>query len=244
MSLLWVKAMAWHDMGGPGAMSAEEAQAKPVKDAGFKGYVGHSEEFEQEMRDAGLGSRPPGEEHHEWDEDLYDRTTPEPTKEEHAHNEKHGEYPDSYYERHDKAYGDAMERKKAESVPDHRDPDLHDFVGEHGANESLWQNKGKLKSVDLSKGVYATQSHVGQTHIDRYLKDPKSMSWHQQAYGYPSMGGEYLGHNHPMFVKHQGRLHVTEGHHRVGAALQRGDSRIHGWYYDADKHGFPPPDDD
>jgi hypothetical protein len=241
MSLLWVQAMAWHDMGGPTGMSAEEARAKPVKQAGFKGYVGPSEDQEDEMRDNGLGSRPPGD---DFDEHLWHDTWPEPTKEEHAHYEEHGDYPDSHHERREQAYSEALSKRQAESAPDHRDEGLHDFVREHGDNQSLWQSKGKLKSVDLSKGAYATQSHVGQTHIDRYLDDPHSMSWHQQAYGHPSMGGEYLGHNHPMFVKHQGRLHCIEGHHRVAAALQRGDSRIHGWYYDADKHGFPPPEDD
>lgn len=244
MSLLWVQAMAWHDMGGPGSMSAEEAQAKPVKKAGFKGYVGPSREQEDEMGEMGLGSRPPGQEHHEFDEDLHEATRPEPTKEEQAHADadKYGDLPDSFYERHDQAYAKAMEDRKKESEPDHRNEGLHDFIRDHGDNQSLWQTKGKLKSVDLSKGVYATQSHVGQKHIDRYLDDPSSMSWHQQSYGAPS--GGYLGHDHPMFVKHKGRLHAIEGHHRVGAALQNGDSRIHGWYYDADKHGFPPPEDD
>jgi hypothetical protein len=248
MALLWKQAMAWHDFGGDTGMSAEDAQAKPVKKAGFAGYVGHSEDFEQEMRDAGAGSRPPGEEHHEFDEDLWDHTTPEPTKEEEAHHAEHDEYPDSHWERHEKAYGDAMEAKKAESTPDHRDPDLHEFVGEHGSESKTWQNKGSLGKVNLQGPVYATQSHVGQTHINRYLDNPEDESWHRQktpGHLKPlqnSMG--YLGDSHPMFVTHQGRLHVTEGHHRVAAALQRGDKHIEGWHYDADKHGFPPPLDD
>lgn len=242
MSLLWTQAMAWHDFGGAESMSAKDAQAKPVKQAGFAGYVGHSEDYEQEMRDNGMGSRPPGEEHHEFDEDLWDHTTPEPTKEEEAHHAEHDEYPDSHWERHEKAYGDALEAKKKESEPDHRDEDLHNFVGEHGGNDKIWQNKGTLGKVDLTGPVHATQSHVGQTHINRYLDDPHGPSWHQVKYKGPS--GDYLGHEHPMFVTHQGRLHVVEGHHRVAAALQRGDKHIEGWHYDADKHGFPPSEED
>lgn len=123
--------------------------------------------------------------------------------------------------------------------PDHVDDDLHDFILDHGRNTSLWQSKATLGKVDISKGVYATQSHLHKDHIDRYRAEPgaKSMSVPTD----PRMsGGEHLDVDHPMFVTHQGRLHVIEGHHRVGAALSTGAKHVEGWHYDADKHGINP----
>ena len=240
MALLWknaaahqVEAMAWADHGG---MDAEKAGAKPVKKAGFAGFVGESED---QRSDKGMDD----DEDDAFDEDAWDNTSPEPTKDEQDHYDEHDEYPDSHHERHEQAYAQEKDRQHAESDPDHEDDELHDFVGNHGSNTSLWQSKATLGKVDLTKGVYATQSHVGQVHIDRYRHNPGDSSWHTHQYGQGS-GGDYLAHDTPMFVTHQGRLHVTDGHHRVGAALQDGKPDIHAWHYDADKHGLPGDEDD
>jgi 8-oxo-dGTP pyrophosphatase MutT (NUDIX family) len=220
-----VLGFAWRD---DGSMTHEEARPRSVRDAGFAGYVGSqdTEDLEDELGEGG----------DEFDEDLYDRVTPEPTAEERAHYDEEGDYPDSYLERHDQAYAAGQAAKKAESHPDEYDDDLHTFVAERGSDGELWRQHGSYGQVPLTKPVYATQSHVAQAHIDRYLDDPHSTSWHQQRYGPAHPGNEYLGDDAPMFVTHQGRMHVTEGHHRVAAALQRGERSIAGYHFNLDKH--------
>jgi 8-oxo-dGTP pyrophosphatase MutT (NUDIX family)/GNAT superfamily N-acetyltransferase len=219
------EAMAWQEQGGRGGMTAEQAGARSVRDAGFKGYVGQSNWDEDEG----------GDDTHHFDEDLYDKVTPEPTPEEEEHYQKHDDYPDSYMERHDQAYSDALGKKQQEDEPDHTDDHLHHWIAEHSQDANEWRKHAKQpQQVDLRKGVYATQSHVGQFHIDRYLHGGEDEpSWHSQSGG---QAHDYLGESHPLFVTHQGRLHAIEGHHRIAAALQRGDSHIQGWHHDLDKH--------
>jgi len=234
MALLWVEAMSWHDGAG---LSREQAMPVSVRKAGFKGYVGGGYDYDE---DSDMMPSEREEKQSRLDEDLYDDVTPEPTKAEQAHYDKHGEHPDSYYERHDQAYAKAVADKAKENEPDLEDERLHTFVAEHGANNALWQSKGHLGPVDLRKGVYATQSHVSRRIMDEHEHDPSGGSWtsreqRQKGRDYQS---DYLGEGHPMFVTHEGRLHATEGHHRVAVALQRGDSHITGWHYDADKHGL------
>lgn len=232
MSLLWAKvpgiqpeAMAWVHR-----YEQDKNKYTPisVRKAGYAGIVGDSE------RDAELNEGHHGDD--EFDEDLYDEAAPEPTHEEHAHYEEHGEYPDSYYERHDEAYSRALQKKKDEDRYDHDDPELMHFIGEHGDDAPLWQSKGHLGKVDIkNRPVYATQTHVAQEHLDRYKNDPHSISWHQQIMG-EHAGAGYHGTEHPMFVTHQGRLHTIEGHHRVANALMSGEPHVHGWHFDLDKH--------
>lgn len=223
MSTLWVQAMAWRQE------ADDPVRHTPVRvtDAGFKGYVGDSE-YEDGLRE----DEGPGED--EFDEDLYDRSSPEPTPEEHAHYEEHGEHPDSYYERHDNAYAKALEDRKAEDRPDIEDPELGHFIREHGGSSHLWQNKGHLGTIPLGdRPVYATQSHVSKEHVQRYLDNPQSQTAHEMQYG-PTPG--HLANEAPQFVTHEGRLHAIEGHHRIAAALQRRVGSIHGWHFNLDKH--------
>lgn len=235
MSLLWKNAAAFQREGM--AWYAEPGEehyartAKSVRDAGFAGYVGRDSDDDDDDDDE-----------ESFDEDLHDATRPEPTPEEEAHNEEHGEYPDDYYDRHDMAYDRALTQRRWDNqranTPDWTNNALHRFVGEHGTNTHHWQQHGTYGAVDLTQPVYATQSHVSQAHIDKYLQNPGAMSHHRSKY--PNAGGSnYLGDGAPMFVTHEGRLHATEGHHRTAAALQRGDKSIMGWHYDADQHGFP-----
>lgn len=229
---LFVEGMAWQNFSG----TAEEVKAKPTREAGFKGYVGHSdwEENEPENDDNNDG----------WDEDLWDRVRPEPTEDEQREYDEEGESGSHWY-RHEQAYSNALANRHAESQPDITDDGLHEFIRYHGSDTALWQNKGRLGKVDLTKGVYATQSHVGQKHIDHYLAHPDSESWANRTHPQRSiMNIEYLGDDTPLFVTHEGRLHCIEGHHRVAAALQRGDKTIHAWHYDGDKHGLPGWDED
>lgn len=219
----------------------DPSKAKSVRDAGYAGYVGDSE------RDEELGHGGYGGHEDEFDDDLWDHVAPHPTHEEKRHMDEHGEYPDSYHERHDEAYGEAQHRKAQEDEMDHDDPDLHHFIGEHGSNSALWKEKGTFGKVNIKdQPVYATQSHVNQQHIDHYTASPGDISHSMRntpGYGQRHAQDPYLADEHPMFVTHEGRLHVTDGHHRVAAALQSGQKHIMGWHYDGDKHGFPDEDE-
>lgn len=237
MALLWTQAMSWHDSTG---LSRDEAQPKSVRSVGFKGYVGGGYDADDEDLDHSHGGG--------FDEDLHEETTPEPTSHEQAHYDKHDEYPESYHERHDQAYDNALQKKQAENEPDHEDEELHTFVAHHGTNNDLWKSKGTFGPVDISKGVYATQSHVSQRVMDEHRfngSEPWDHRQQRERGKQPTHERDYLGDHHPMFVTHNGDLHVTEGHHRVGNALQHGESHVTGWHYDADKHGLPgDPDED
>lgn len=229
MSLLFTRvqreAMAWRNESGE-----HHPVVHPVKHAGFAGHVGQSPEGREEwgMEDEGDGDGDG------FDGDLYDETTPEPTHEDQAHHDEHDEYPDSYHERHDQAYQDAVQKKMAADRPDHEDDELMDFVGHHGSNTKFWRQHATHGPVDIRQPVYATQSHVSQTHLDKYRHAPNA-STHQD-----NGQGNYLGDESPLMVTHQGVMHTIEGHHRVGAALQRGDSHIRAWHFNADDHGGLP----
>lgn len=233
MSLLWKNAaafqhesMAWHVAPGEEHIAQH---AKSVRHAGFAGYVGRGDDDDDYGEEQSHGG---------FDEDLWDDSTPEPTSSQQRHYEEHDEYPQSYEDAHEEAYGRAQDAKNRENEPDYEDGPLHRFVGEHGQNTHHWQQHATYGAVNLKQPVYATQSHVSQMHIDKYHHDPGAMSHHKMKYN-PGGQSDYLGDGAPMFVTHEGRLHATEGHHRTAAALQRGDDHIMGWHYDADKHGFP-----
>lgn len=203
-----------------------------VRHAGFAGLVGDQDwedeqRAEREERGSGL------------DEDLWDEVRPEPTKEEEAHNEEHGEYPDSYHERHDQAYNEAEDRKamehEHEDQLDHDDPDLFRFQSNHGSNSALWKKHGTFGPVSLRQPIYATQSHVAKEHIQRFLGNPAETSWHEQTYGQVPRR-DYLGDKHPLFVTHEGRVHAMEGHHRIAAGFARNEESIPGWHFNLDEH--------
>lgn len=234
MSLLWSQAvkheaMPWVHRGNS---PFKHPVIHSVRNAGFKGYADDKDqlakwkEYQEENGPESTG----------FDEQIHEETVPEPTHEEEAHHAEHGEYPESFYERHDEAYEKAREHKKArediENEPDIHDPILNRFIRGYGSDTDTWRKHGEYKPIDLTGGVHATQSHVSQTHIDRYKNNPNDDSEHEILHG---KNPEYLGHQAPMFVTHQGRLHATEGHHRVAAALQTGKKSMLGWHYDLDK---------
>jgi hypothetical protein len=234
MSLLYARvqreAMAWHNESGE-----HHPVVHSVRKAGFAGYVDMSperaEEYNQHDEDH--------DEHEGFDDDLHDSVRPEPTPEEEAHFDEHDEYPEEYQDRHNEAYDKALddrhEKNRRESTPDHEDDELMDFVGNHGTNKPFWEKHATHGPVDIKNNpVYATQSHVSQTHLDKYKFHPDAPTHNDRG------NGRYLGDEAPLMVTHGGRLHTIEGHHRVAAALQRGDSHIHAYHYDADKHGGLP----
>lgn len=226
-------AMAWENRGGK-----DDTKYTPisVRHAGFAGLVGDSE-YDRELREE-LGE--PHAEDGDWDEDLYDEVSPEPTKEEHAHYAEHEEWPDSFYERHDQAYQNAVDERKRraeeEDTPDHEDPGLMHFVRNLGSATDLWKQHGHFGPVSLKQPIYATQSHVAREHIERYQGDREGPSHHRMQYGAPMSGHEYLGDSHPLFVTHEGRTHAIEGHHRVATDMAMGRHETLGWHFDLDKH--------
>lgn len=239
MSLLWNtaiqhEAMPWNHENQD---HFKTKTAHPVKKAGFASYVNDEDDVRQahedhlERRDEENGGQEP------FNEDLYEESSPEPTPEEDAHNDEHGEYPESFYNRHDEAYDKALkdDRKlKDEDLPDHHDPDLMRFVGGRGTDTDFWLKHGEHKPISLQQPIHATQGHVSEEHIERYAKNPRDKTDHQyRTQGWA--GSRYLGNEGPMFVTHQGRLHTIEGHHRVAAGLRRGDDHVMGWHYDLDK---------
>lgn len=225
MSNLWVQAMPWQVHPGEEEMAGH---AKPVQEAGFAGFVHHP------AYERAVSKMEPPFDHH-----LWNHVEPEPTDHDFEHFEEHGEFSPEHAQRHQKAYDSAIADRVAKDKPDHTDADLYHFQRNEARLPSTWQNHGTLGHVDLkSQPVFATQSHVNQAHINRYKSNPDDKSWWEQQTG-GRRKSEYEGNKHPLFVTHQGRLHVIEGHHRVAAALQRGDSSIHGWHYDLDKHPIP-----
>ena len=136
------------------------------------------------------------------------------------------------------AYDKNYRKGDPERTPDHEDNDLGDFFANHARNTKLWKKKGTFGQIPLHTPVFATQSHVSQAHIDRYVQNPGAAT-HQRATNGASWSNDYPGDKAPVFVTHEGRLHVLDGHHRIAAAIQRGDDSITGYHYDADKHGFP-----
>jgi 8-oxo-dGTP pyrophosphatase MutT (NUDIX family) len=117
---------------------------------------------------------------------------------------------------------------------------LVDFMHDHRSNRELWHQHGEVQDVDLTHGVYATQPYLVREHLQRYRDDPQSMGATQRANSGTQADWltSYPGTHMPMFVRHQGNTFAIEGHHRVGAALARGEDKIHGTVYDADKHGW------
>lgn len=229
MSNLWTQAMAveampWQVRPGEGYMASE---AKHVKDAGFAGFVQHPD-YEAKVKKM-QDNAPTNQKH--WDE-----SEPEPTSHDFKHFDEHGTFSPDFHRKHLNEYFNRVQKDHDRDVPDHTDPKLMHFQRNDALFKETWVNHGTLGPVDIkSKPIFATQSHVNQNHIDRYKSKPDDKSWHEQTTGRPA--GDYQGGHHPLFVTHQGRTHVIEGHHRVAAALQSGDSHIHAWHIDLDKHG-------
>lgn len=112
---------------------------------------------------------------------------------------------------------------------------LINFIGEHIDNTDLWHHRATVTSVPLHQGVYATQPYVVDRHLERYVANPADQTHHVQLHGDSPAPQDQA----PMFVRHGGNIFTIEGHHRTAAALQRGDTHIRGYLYDADQHGWP-----
>lgn len=235
MSLLHTQAMSWHNQDGE-----HHPEVHRVENVGFAGHVDYHPDTLEEQHEEGQREEPPDHMKDPWDhydEDLHDEVRERhSTPEIEAHYDEHGEYPPKHEEKVDNAYQDAFHQKLRDDAPTHHDDDLMDFTSHHGHNNELWQHK----KIDLKQPIFATQSHVSQTHLDKHHANPGGGEVYDKDPTTPNgTPHRYLGNEAPMFVTHEGRMHVTEGHHRVAAALQRGDSHIHGWHFDGDEHGLP-----
>lgn len=108
--------------------------------------------------------------------------------------------------------------------PHHYNDALMDHLLAHSGQQL--RDMSQHGRISLNRPVYGTQSHITQEGLLKHMHG----------------GSKHLApENKPRFIKHQGNLYVDDGHHRVGAALLRGDPDIEGYYYDADKKGFPEP---
>ena len=235
-----VAAMAWNNEHG------DKGKYTPVsvRDAGFAGLVGDSEDersLREELGEPEPGHRDPWE---HFDEDLHDNTAPEPTEQERREHEEDGES-ESYTERHDQAYekafGDRERKIREEDAPDHEDPGLRRFREQYGSDTELWKRHGAFGGVSLKQPIYATQSHVAKEHIEKYTGN-RDAEGHAYTLSpdrdriMQSMGREYLGDKHPLFVTHEGRVHVIEGHHRVATDMATGRHETVGWHFNLDAH--------
>lgn len=213
----------------------------PVKRGGYAGYV-HGEPYEGfDDEDAHISEMDREFGDDDFDEEAHEASAPTPTPEEQRHQDEHGEFPDSYVERHDRAYQEHVERKRAEEAPVHHNDELHAFIYHHGANEDLWQHTEPSR-VSLKQPIYATQPHLVEKHLNRYLGNKFDST--DRMHKNPIAMHDYHADEMPAFVKHQGRMHAIEGHHRVAAELLRGTPHIQGRVWDADRWGFPEHHDE
>lgn len=207
MSLLWTRAVQ-HT-----AMSWNQPPDEPaytpisVRHAGYAGYVGAGD-----------------------DEDLREQTLPTPTRSDMRYLIHNDDWPESYHQRHHEATEKAKANLTHEDMPDVEDPRLHHFLRHHFGEQHLWSPS----TVDLTKPVYATQTHVAQEHLDRYRKNPNAA-----VHGAESRG---VDADAPMLVTHEGRTHAIEGHHRIAAGIERGDTELPAWHFNLDNHYMPEYD--
>ena len=111
--------------------------------------------------------------------------------------------------------------------PDSQSTTIGHFIED--ATPADWR-AGHHGPVNLTQPIHATQSHIHTGHMDRHQRGEVE---EHRGFGGPD----------PMFVTHQGKLHVIEGHHRVANAMRQEEPSMLGWHYDLDKHPFQCHDD-
>jgi 8-oxo-dGTP pyrophosphatase MutT (NUDIX family) len=117
-------------------------------------------------------------------------------------------------------------------------------MGGAGMEHHVWNSKAEVQKIDPQRQpIYATQPHVVNEHLAKYIRNPGAKTKHEQDHGLNEYNRDYAGTKHPMIVKHEGNLFAVEGHHRTSAAIHRGEE-FHASVWDADRHGLPNEDDD
>lgn len=134
---------------------------------------------------------------------------------------------------------------------DARDIEKDQAIGVNGAlgylrrnvsskNPGFWHEHAEIKDVPLHEPIYSTQPRVVDEHVQRYMDNPSDETAHTKLWkAHGADEPEYPGTHMPMFIRHEGRTYVHDGHHRVAAALMRKDPSIKGYMYDADQKGIP-----
>lgn len=207
MGLLWSQAV--RHMAMPWTQHPNEPEYTPVsvRHAGYAGYVGSGD-----------------------DKDLKEFTEPPVTRSEDAYWARHNELPQKYHDRHQDAFEHAKSWLTDEDKPDIDDSRLHHFRRHHWGEEYHY----KPDTVDLTRPIYATQTHVAQEHMDRYRANAHAPVHNQEYRG--------LDADAPIVVTHEGRRHVIDGHHRIAAGIGRGDTAMPVLHFNLDHHYMPDYD--
>lgn len=112
-------------------------------------------------------------------------------------------------------------------------------------NTEGWAEWHHMPKVDVPlHHVFATQPTVTSEHLKRYLANPGDETDHTRKMreaGSPEKAARYPFNDHPGFVHYRGRMLALDGHHRIAAAMMRGDRSIRGKVWDADVHGLRDP---
>lgn len=208
MSLLWTNA-AMRKRAMPWHQAPDEPQRTPisVRRVGYAGFVGAGD-----------------------DEHLRDMALPPATHSEMRFLHHTDEWPESYTNRHERALRHLKANLTEDDHPDIEDPRLHHFLRHHFGEQYLW----KPGTVDLTKPLHATQSHVAQEHLDKYRDNPAADVHEAEWRGVDA--------DAPMTVTHEGRTHAIEGHHRLAAGMERGETSMPAWTFNLDNHYMPDYD--
>jgi hypothetical protein len=163
-------------------------------------------------------------------EDVKEWTTPDSTPSEFSHLMQHDDWPSSYKKRHQRAQDDYAANMSDEDKPDHEDPRLFHFMTHHYSKQHLFHPA----TADTTEfPIYATQTHVAQEHLNKYHQNPRSET---------HMTGGGVGNDAPVLVTSEGRVHATDGHHRLSVAIARGEKNLPVWHLDLDNHYMPDND--
>lgn len=161
------------------------------------------------------------------DDDVYGLAMPKPTPSEVDHFRKYDAVPSTMERRHE----EAMDHYRTHGLPeeeraDHEDPRLFHFMEHHYHHGDLFEPA----SVDTTETpIYATQTHVAKEHLDKYRRNADASPHDADA---PA----------PVLITHQGRVHAADGHHRLSAAMERGDRDLQVWHLNLDNLHMPDYD--
>lgn len=163
------------------------------------------------------------------DEDVSTWATPAHTPSELRHLIHHDVWPSSFRDRHERAQDELRATMTKDDVADIEDPRLFHFMNHHYSD----QRKFREATADTTAyPIYATQTHLSKEHLGRYRSDP---------HGTADMTGG-IGAHAPVLITHEGRVHAADGHHRLSAAIERGETELPVWHFDLDHFHMPEYD--
>lgn len=119
-----------------------------------------------------------------------------------------------------------------EDVADIEDPRLHHFIRNHRRYDSDDLFEPSVADTTTFP-IYATQTHVAKEHFDKYRADPRAAT---------HVSSDGSGSADPVLITHEGRVHAADGHHRLAAAIARGDTELPVWHVNLDRLHMPDYD--